>query len=76
MRRVLFLWKTMAVTILKWIGSNGEILTPLTTEEYNEGNMISTKGTFFFAVTTSSGAEGPGGIGSPMGLLLALTYAE
>lgn len=66
----------MAVTVKKWIGSNGEILIPLSAEEYNEGNMVSTKGTFFFAVTTSTGAEGEGGIGSPMGLLLALTYAE
>lgn len=63
----------MAVIIKRWIGSNGEILLPLTQETYNEGKMISTKGTYFFPVTVSDATPLQG---NPMGLLLTLTYAS
>lgn len=61
----------MATTIKKWIGSNGEVLIPLSQETYNDGKMISTKGTYFIPQTeTITVIEA----GNPMGLLLALTY--
>lgn len=61
----------MAIRVLRWIGSNGEILTPLTVETYNEGRMISTHGTYFIPQTIEEVAIVAG---NPMGLLLTLTY--
>ena len=61
----------MAIQVLKWIGSNGEILIPLSEETYNNGKMISTKGTYFIPQTFEEVAIQAG---NPMGLLLALTY--
>ena len=62
----------MSIIVKKWIGSNGEILIPLTEETYNDGNMVSTHGTYFFALTEDKSTPL---MGNPMGLLLALTYA-
>lgn len=61
----------MAIKITKWIGSNGEVLIPLSEETYNNGNMVSTRGTYFFPLTEEIVAIEAG---NPMGLLLTLTY--
>lgn len=61
----------MAIVVKKWIGSNGEVLIPLTQETYNNGKMVSTRGTYFMPITEESITIQAG---NPMGLLLALTY--
>lgn len=61
----------MAIRIKQWIGSNGEVLMPLSQETYNNGNMISTKGTYFMPITEETVIIEAG---NPMGLLLSLTY--
>lgn len=58
--------------ITQWIGSNGEVLLPLTSSVDNSSPMISTNGTYFtpiFYVAPPEIAEG-----NPIGLLLSLTY--
>jgi len=60
------------IRITKWIGSNGEVLLPLTEETYNDGNVVSSKGTFFFPITEEVSVPVTG---NPMGLLLTLTYS-
>lgn len=61
----------MATKVLKWIGSNGEVLIPLSEDVYNTGKMISTHGTYFTPQTQEVVAIEAG---NPIGLLLALTY--
>lgn len=63
----------MAIKVLKWIGSNGEVLQPLSEETYNDGRMISTRGTYFIPITQEIVAIEAG---NPMGLLLSLTYPD
>jgi len=60
-------------TISKWIGSNGDILIPLTKPADNSGNLISTRGVFYLPIIEV--AAGAPLQGNPMGLLLTLTYA-
>jgi hypothetical protein len=63
----------MAIQVKKWIGSNGDVLLPLSVEDYNEGNLYSVKtGALYQAQTVEIVAIETG---NPMGLLLALTYA-
>lgn len=61
----------MATKVLKWIGSNGEVLIPLSETTYNTGKMISTHGTYFIPQTQEIVVIEAG---NPIGLLLALTY--
>lgn len=62
----------MATRVLKWIGSNGDVLLPLSTATYNTGNLYSTKkGTWYTPITEELTIIEAG---NPMGLLLAITY--
>lgn len=63
----------MAIRVKYWISDKGEILKPQSEETYNDANLISEKGVIYFAITETTGL---GLVGSPMGLLLAITYAE
>lgn len=63
----------MAIIILKWIADTGDVLIPLSQEEYNNGKMVSANtGTVYFPIFTTDATPT---IGNPMGLLLTLTYA-
>ena len=62
----------MSSIVTKWIGSNGEVLIPLSTDTYNTGRLISTKGTYFLPSLEEEVIEIE--TGNPIGLLLALTY--
>lgn len=63
----------MAIEVKKFIGSNGEVLIPISQNASNSANLVSTQGTYFLAITedTSTPLQG-----NPMGLLLTLTYAS
>ena len=62
----------MATQVLRWIADNGDVLTPLSASTYNDSAMISSKGVYYFAITQETGGATEG---TPMGLLLAITYA-
>lgn len=61
----------MASEVKRYVGSNGEVLFPVTTTVDNTSDLISTSGVYFIAQLASNV-----GIvaGNPMGLLLTLTY--
>lgn len=61
----------MAVIVDRYIGSNGDILLPVTDTLSNTSNLISIKGTYYIAQTHEVVAIEAG---NPMGLLLTLTY--
>lgn len=61
----------MAV-ITQWIGTNGEVLIPLSSSADNSEPMISTNGTYFMPIFYTAPPEIV--TGNPMGLLLSLTY--
>lgn len=63
----------MATVIVdRYIGDNGIVLLPLSETGNNTSDLISDTGVYFKAFTHTV-SEG-GGVGSPMGLLLAITY--
>lgn len=62
----------MATRVLKWIGSNGEVLLPLSETTYNTGKMISVKKGVWYTPITEEVVVIEAG--NPMGLLLTLTY--
>ena len=68
----IYLLIIMAIRIKKWIGSNGEILIPLSQETYNDSRVYSTKGTYFIPITEEVVVIEAG---NPMGLLLSFTYS-
>lgn len=61
----------MATRVTKWIGSNGEVIIPLSETTYNTANMVSSCGNYFFPLTEEVVAIEAG---NPIGLLLTLTY--
>lgn len=63
----------MATRVLKWIGSNGEVLIPLSDSDYNTSSMVSDRGVYYLAQTQEEALAIEAG--NPMGLLLTLTYA-
>lgn len=61
----------MATRVTKWIGSNGEVIIPLSETTYNTAHMVSSYGNYFFPLTEEIVAIEAG---NPIGLLLTLTY--
>lgn len=55
-------------TIARYIGTNGDILIPVTSTSGNTSNLLSLTGAYYLAQAISAEP------GSPIGLLLALTY--
>lgn len=62
----------MAIVVKKYIGSNGEILLPLSQNDTNSANLVSISGVFYLAVKEDVSSIVAG---NPIGLLLALTYS-
>lgn len=56
----------------RYIGSNGDVLIPLGSESDNVNNLISSTGIFYIVQSHETATLQ---VGSPMGLLLSLTYA-
>lgn len=58
--------------IVQWIGSNGEVLLPLSQEADNSAHMVSSNGNYFVPIfyTAPPTIEA----GNPIGMLLTLTY--
>lgn len=63
----------MATVVDRYIGDNGDVLIPINQNATNSANLISDKGVYYIAITHSTSAPLQG---NPMGLLLALTYAN
>lgn len=61
------------VIVDRYIGDNGMVLFPIQETENNTSDLVSDTGIYFKAFTHTSG--GVIEVGSPMGLLLAITYA-
>jgi hypothetical protein len=61
----------MAIVVNRYIGSNGEILIPLSFDSNNVGDLLSINGTYYKVQTTEIVAIEAG---NPIGLLLTLTY--
>lgn len=59
--------------IVQWVGSNGEVLLPLSVEADNSAHMVSSNGNYFIPIFYVA----PPTIeaGNPIGLLLSLTYS-
>lgn len=62
----------MATIVDRYIGSNGEVLIPISDTENNTSHLISSKGVFYLVQTHD---EVTIEAGNPMGLLLAITYS-
>lgn len=63
----------MAIKVKRYIGSNGEILLPISESTYNSSSLISSSGVYFLAVTEEVVIIEAG---NPIGMLLTLTYAD
>lgn len=61
----------MAVIVDRYIGSNGDILLPVTDTLDNTSDLLSVRGIYYIAQTHEVVAIEAG---NPMGLLLTLTY--
>jgi hypothetical protein len=59
----------MATILDRYISSNGEVLIPVNSNPYPD--LVSDNGIYYLAMTHSTSTPVQG---SPMGLLLALTY--
>ena len=61
----------MVVIVDRYIGSNGEVLLPISDTTDNTSDLISSRGVYYIAQTNEEVAIVAG---NPMGLLLSLTY--
>jgi len=61
----------MVVRVDRYVGTNGDILLPVTETANNTSDLISIKGVYYLAQTSEIVAIEAG---NPMGLLLTLTY--
>lgn len=61
----------MVVRVDRYVGTNGDILLPVTETANNTSDLISIKGIYYIAQTSEIVAIEAG---NPMGLLLTLTY--
>lgn len=61
----------MSVFVRRYIGTNGDVLIPLTETDNNTSSLISDKGVLYLVQTEETAAIQAG---NPVGLLLALTY--
>lgn len=61
----------MAVLVRRYIGTNGDVLIPLTETGDNTSSLLSDKGVLYLVQTEEVVAIQAG---NPVGLLLALTY--
>lgn len=61
----------MVVRVDRYVGTNGDILLPVTETANNTSDLISIKGVYYLAQTGEIVAIEAG---NPMGLLLTLTY--
>lgn len=61
----------MATYVRKYIGTNGDVLLPLSETAGNTSSLVSDKGVFYLAQTEEVVAIEAG---NPIGLLLTLTY--
>lgn len=61
----------MVVVLDRYIGTNGDILLPVTSSDSNTSDLISIKGVYYLAQTHEVVSIVAG---NPMGLLLTLTY--
>lgn len=61
----------MVVIVDRYIGTNGDVLLPVTSTLDNTSDLISLKGVYYIAQTHEVVAIVAG---NPMGLLLSLTY--
>lgn len=61
----------MVVIVDRYIGSNGEVLLPISDTTDNTSDLISSRGVYYIAQTHEEVAIVAG---NPMGLLLSLTY--
>lgn len=62
----------MVVIVDRYVGSNGDILLPVTDSVNNTSDLISLKGIYYLAQTHEVVTIEAG---NPIGLLLALTYS-
>lgn len=63
----------MTTIVDRYIGSNGDVLIPITSTTDNTSNLISIRGVYYLAQTHEVVTIVTG---NPMGLLLTLTYAS
>lgn len=61
----------MATIVTKYIGSNGDVLLPISETANNTSPLVSGKGVYFIPLTEEQAIIEAG---NSMGLLLALTY--
>lgn len=63
----------MATVVKRFIGSNGDVLIPVSQNATNSSDLVSDNGVYYIAQVQSSSTPVQG---NPIGLLLALTYAN